>query len=268
MKLLKYSFVLSTILLTQGMAIDKEEMAKKLANPLANIVSIPIQANYQPNLGVNDEGSKWITNIQPIVPFSINDEWTLLTRTIVPIVSQDTGNPNVGTINGTGDVLLTTWLAPNEKTENGWLWGAGPAFLLPSGSDVSAKKWGVGPSVIALKQDGQFTYGALSNHIWSYGGSDAVTNKISLTLLQPFVSYVTKDAVTFSMNAETTYDWVAEEWTVPVTVLVSKLMHIGKFPVSVGVGPTYWVEAPESGPEGWGVKLAVTFILPKKMFGL
>lgn len=265
---LKYSVMIGLIFSTQAAGYDKKELAEKLSNPLSSIVSIPIQTNYYPNLGVNDEGSKWVTNIQPVVPVTINDDWSVLVRTIIPLVSQDTGIPSVGTIDGVGDVFLTTWLSPSAKTQSGWLWGAGAAFLLPSDTEVSAKKWGVGPSAIALKSEGHLHYGMLANHVWSYAGSDAVTNDISTTLLQPFASYVTDNAVTFAINSESTYDWVLEEWTVPVTVLVSKMMHIGRLPVSVGIGGTHWLEAPENGPDGWGVKLAVTFILPKKMFGL
>ncbi len=268
MRLLAYSLTIPLIFFTQGIAEDKQDLAKKLANPLESIISIPIQANYQPNLGVDDKGSKWLTNIQPIIPLTINDEWNILTRTVIPVISQDTGISSVGTIDGIGDVLFTAWLAPKAKTESGWMWGAGAAFLLPSGSELSAKKWGAGPSAIALKQEGKITYGGLANHIWSYAGSNAVTSEISTTLLQPFFSYVTEDAITYSINTESSYDWVSEEWTVPVTVLISKLIHIGKLPLSVGVGTTYWVDAAEAGPEGWGIKLAVTFILPKKMFGL
>jgi len=261
----------SLLLITSGMAVDqiqKQEIAKKLANPLAAIVSIPIQVHYKPNMGLNDEGSEWLTNIQPIVPFTINDEWTLLTRTIIPIISQDTGIPSVGTVDGVGDILFTAWLAPQEKTESGWLWGMGGAFLLPSGSEMSSEKWGAGPSAIALHQGKHINYGILANHVWSYAGSNRVTNDVSITHLQPFASYVTDGAITFSCNTESNYDWKTKEWTVPVTVLVSKIVHIGKLPFSVGVGTTYWAEAPENGPEGWGAKFAVTFILPKKIFGL
>jgi hypothetical protein len=264
----KYSVIMSMILLTPGVADNKKELAEKLANPLSSIVSIPIQANYYPNLGVDDKGSKWVTNIQPVVPVTLNDEWNLLVRTIIPLISQDTGIPSVGTIDGVGDVLLTTWLSPKAKTESGWIWGAGAVFLLPLDTDVSAKKWGAGPSAVAIKSEGHVTYGMLANHVWSYAGSDAVTDEISSTLLQPFTKYVTDNAMTFALSSESTYDWVAEEWTVPVTVMVSKLVHIGKLPVNVGIGATHWLEAPEYGPDGWGIRLAMTFILPKRMFGL
>jgi len=263
-----YSLIVSILCTTSAVSDDAAEIAKKLANPLSSIISVPIQANYQPNLGPDDKGSKWLTNIQPIVPLTINDEWTLLTRTVIPVISQDTGIPSVGTIDGVGDILFTAWASPDKKSESGWLWGAGAAMLLPTDTDVSAKKWGVGPSAIAIHKKDHITYGILANHIWSYAGSDAVTDDISTTLMQPFASYVTDNAVTFSFNTESTYDWVSHEWTVPATVLVSKLIRIGKLPVSLGIGGTYWLESPDNGPEGWGIKLATTFVLPKKMFGL
>ena len=145
LKTIKYTAIAFFLFANPSVGADSQDIAKKLANPLSSIISIPIQANYQPNLGVNGEGSGWITNLQPIVPLPLNDEWMLMTRTVIPIVSQDTGIPAVGRISGISDILFTAWAVPKEKTENGWLWGLGAALLLPSGTDTSKEKWGAGP---------------------------------------------------------------------------------------------------------------------------
>ena len=135
--------------------------------------------------------------------------------------------------------------------------------LLPSDSDLSAKKWGAGPTGLALKQDGPWSYGGLFNHIWSVGGSDAVTSNVNQTFVQPFLTYITPEAVTIALNTESIYDWENEQWTVPVNLVVTKVMKIGSQIISVGGGVTYWAEAPENGPEGFGVRLLFTFIFPK-----
>jgi hypothetical protein len=118
-------------------------------------------------------------------------------------------------------------------------------------------------SGIALKQDGPWTYGGLVNHTWSIGGSDKVLKNISTSFMQPFVSYVTPQAVTASLTSETTYDWENEQWFVPINATVSKVGKIGNQLVSYGAGVSYAAEGPDSGPKGWGARFILTFIFPK-----
>ena len=140
----------------------------------------------------------------------------------------------------------------------------GPVFLLPTGSEdaLSARKWGAGPTGVALKQDGPWTYGVLANHIWSFAG-DGDRPYVNSTFLQPFLSYTTRDAWTYTLNTESTYDWRASQWSVPINALITKLVKIGGHPVSVGAGVRYWAESPDSGPHGWGARAVVTLLFPK-----
>ena len=188
----------------ESAASSAEDIAKKLANPVAAMISVPFQVNYQPNIGLNDKGHQWLTNVQPVIPIDLNDERNIISRTIIPLVSKDTGISGADTLNGVGDIVQSLWLSPKKPTDSGWIWGAGAAFLIPTGSDVSAETWGVGPTALALKQDGPWTYGALFNHIWSTGGSGNID--ISSTFMQPFLTYITPEAVTIALNTESTYD--------------------------------------------------------------
>lgn len=258
-----------------ALSIDKKasatEVAKKLANPVAAMISLPIQPNYQPNMGLNDEGSQWLTNVQPVVPIDLNDEWNIISRTIVPIISRDTGNPGEDRINGLGDIVQSAWLSPKDPTDSGWIWGAGAAFLIPSSTDdaLGGDKWGAGPTGLALRQDGPWTYGGLFNHIWDFAGSDRfdgngnVANRVNQTFVQPFLTYITPQSVTFALNTETIYDWEREQWTVPINFAITKVMKFGGQMVSLGGGVTYWAEAPDAGPEGFGIRLLAIFIFPK-----
>lgn len=239
------------------------DVAKKLANPIAAMISVPFQLNYQQNYGLNDNGDKWTLNLQPVVPMELNEDWNVISRTILPMISQDSLFAGSGTQSGIGDIVQSVWFSPKSPTENGWIWGAGPVFLIPTGSDVSAKKWGTGPTAVALKQDGHWTYGGLANHIWSTGGSDEIVKDISSTFIQPFLTYITPEAVSFTLMTETTYDWKAKQWSVPVYGMVTKVGKIGNQIVSYGGGINYWAESPNGGPEGWGARLILTFIFPK-----
>ncbi len=249
-------------------ASSKEEMAKKLANPIAALISLPMQLNYDRGfLGTSgNDSNRWTLNVQPVVPFSIGEEWNLISRTIVPVVRTDNYPLGSGINNGIGDIVQSLFFSPKAPTENGWIWGAGPVFLIPSGSDMSAEKWGAGPTAVALKQDGPLTYGVLANHIWSTGGSDKVTKSISSTYVQPFFTYTTPGALSATLMTETTYDWEAssgDAWTVPLFLMVTQVGKIGDQLISYGAGVKYYAESPDKGPKGWGVRFVFTMMFPK-----
>jgi hypothetical protein len=246
------------------MADQEEDLALKLANPVANMVSIPIQANYDQNIGPEDEGSIWRINVQPVIPFELNEEWNLITRTILPIIDQsDIPQKGSGKF-GLGDITASQFFSPKAPTANGWIWGAGPVWLLPTAtsSSLGAKKWGLGPTAVFLKQENGITYGALVNHIWSFAGKSSRPD-INATFMQPFVSLTTESATTFGLNVESTYDWQTSEWAIPINLTVGQLVPMGNMPVSLTAGVRYWAVSADNGPEGWGFRLAVTLLLPK-----
>ena len=121
---------------------------------------------------------------------------------------------------------------------------------------------GPGSTAVLLKQEGHWTYGVLANHIWSVAGESG-RSKISSTFLQPFLSYTTPDAWTFGLNTESTYDWKAEQWSVPLNLTASKLLKVGSQALSVGGGVRYWADSPQAGPHDWGLRLVVTLLFPK-----
>jgi hypothetical protein len=237
------------------------ELAKKLSNPVAALISIPFQLNYDENIGPDDDGSRWTLNIQPVVPFSIGEDWNLISRSILPVVSIDGIPPGAGSDLGFGDTVQSFFFSPKAPTAGGWIWGVGPVLLLPtsSGSNFGLGEWGGGITGVALRQQGPWTYGALGNHIVDFTGD----TDLNQTFLQPFVSYTTPTAWTFALNSESTYDWEAEDWSVPVNAMVSKVTTVGGQPVSFGGGVRYWAETTPGGPEGWGARFVVTLLFPK-----
>lgn len=246
------------------MAKDQGELAKKLANPIASLISVPLQLNYDKNIGPQDEGSKWVLNIQPVIPFSLNENWNIITRTILPLIDQnDIPAKGMGE-SGMGDIVASQFFSPQALSKGGWTWGVGPVWLLPTATDdtLGGEKLGMGPTGVALKQQGSWTYGMLANHIWSVAGDDDRAD-ISSTFVQPFLAYVTSTHTTFSLNTESTYDWENEEWSIPINFMLAQMVKLGKLPVQISLGARYWADAPENGPEGWGGRFQFTFIFPK-----
>jgi len=238
------------------------DLAKKLANPVASLISVPIQANYDDGFGPTGDGSVWRTNIQPVIPFSLNDDWNLISRTIIPVIEQD-GFPAGFNKSGLGDIVQSFFFSPKEPV-NGWILGFGPVFLLPTASDsvLGGEQWGAGPTFLALKQTGRWTTGFLTNHIASFAGDDSRSD-VNATFLQPFVSYITPTKTTIGLNLESTFDWETDQWAIPVNFTVSQLLTIGGNPIQLGAGIRYWAESPAGGPDDWGFRLQVTFLFPQ-----
>jgi len=245
-------------------AQDEAELAKKLANPVASLISLPIQANYDANIGADEEGSVWRTNIQPVIPLSLGESWNLISRTILPVVSQtDIPSSGLGQT-GIGDVVQSLFFSPKGATKRGWVWGAGPVLLVPTASKdtLGSDQWGVGPTALALKQQGPWTIGALVNHIESVAGSDDRAG-VSATFVQPFLTYITRTKTSLSLATESTYDWENEAWSVPIMFNVQQMLKIGPQILQLGAGVRYWAESPEGGPQEWGARVQLTLLFPK-----
>jgi len=243
-------------------ADDAAELAKQLSNPIAALIQVPFQYNWDTGIGAAD-ADRSLLNIQPVVPFSVGEDWNLISRTIVPLIDADPTAPGASGHSGMGDIVQSLFLGPKAPTASGWIWGAGPVFLLPTATDkaLGTEKWGIGPTAVALKQKDGWTYGALFNHIWSFAGNDNRAD-VNATFLQPFIGYTTKTYTTITLTPESTYDWDARQWTVPVNLVVSQVVKLGNQPMSFALGYRKYVEAPAGGPD-WGLRFTMSLMFPK-----
>ncbi|HUN80513.1 MAG TPA: hypothetical protein VMV81_03295 [Phycisphaerae bacterium] len=310
-------------------ASDSQELAKKVANPISNLISVPFQSNFSwgggvdipslprplrllrhvpgiggidnpllpkalrpfrrfPGLGGSDAsgrlgsfGGRHLTrllalglarddreqafqyklNLQPVIPISLNKDWNVISRTILPVYAQhdEFGSSSQG---GLGDILQSLFFSP--KSGEPFLWGVGPVFLIPTSTDhnlLGSYRWGMGPTGVILKQSHGFTLGTLANHIWGFQRDDGRAN-VNATYLQPFLTYTTKTATTFGVSSESTYDWNESQWTIPIIPQISQIVRIGKIPVSLQLAGQYWVEKPDSAPD-WGMRFQIQFLFPK-----
>jgi len=247
------------------MAENDTGLATKLSNPVANLISVPLQFDIDDRSGPND-GSRYTLTAKPVIPFSVSDDAIIISRTLAPVVSQHNVTGKGESQFGLGDTTQSFFYSPKEPTAGGIIWGLGPDLLIPTGTDntLSGKKWGAGPTGVMLKQTGPWTLGTLVNHIWDYAGQND-HKRVSASFVEPFVAYTTSQAVTVFMNTESTYDWVDNEWSVPINLTVSKIIRFDKQIIQVGGGMRYWAKTPdETGPEGWGMRLTLTFLFPQR----
>lgn len=263
---LKLSLVSALILLPALSFSDQmstEELAKKAQNPIANMSSLPLQNNSNLNIGPEDQTQN-ILNVQPVYPFSLNDDFTVITRTIIPVVSNPSilTGPDEGRVNGIGDTLFTAFISPKDSEIT---WGVGPAILLPTATDdaLGQDTWAAGLSAVVLTMPGHWVIGSLVSNIWSVGGGDA---DINLFTWQYFVNY-NFDAGWYVTTAPIiTANWEADSdhrWTVPVGGGFGRIFRIGNQPINAQLSLYNNVVTPDDyGPE-WQVRAQIQFMFPK-----
>jgi hypothetical protein len=245
--------------------LSAEELAKLAQNPIGNLISVPFQNNtnfnYGPNRGVQD-----ILNIQPVIPISLTNDWNVITRTIVPLVSQPSLGPSVGAVNGLGDVQFNAFLSP--AVPGNWIWGAGTIVQLPTHTSASLgnESLGLGPTavVLRLEKGNPWVFGALANNVWSLGTSPAAP-AYSNGVLQPFVNFNFEGGLYVTSSPLVTMNWLAnagQQLTLPVGGGVGKIFHLGKLPVNMQLSAYYNAVRPDYAAD-WQVRAQIQFLFPK-----
>ena len=243
-----------------------EELAKAAQNPVADMISLPFQTNTNLGYGPDDDIQN-VLNIQPVVPFHLNENWNLITRTIAPLIYQPEVVEGTGDEFGLGDINFTAFFSPKNPTK-GIIWGAGPIFVLPTATDekLGSEKWSAGPSAAALTIQGPWLYGALINNVWSFAGDDD-RDDVNAMLIQPFVNYNLPDGWYLTSSPVITANWEADSdntWTVPVGGGVGKIFRIGNQPMNGQIQAFYNVEKPAVVGD-WTLRLQLQFLFPKGM---
>jgi hypothetical protein len=258
----------ATALLLAGSAhaeMSAEELAKLAQNPVGNLISVPFQNNTNYNVGPLN-GNQNILNIQPVIPIEISPEWNIITRTIVPVISQPKLSQDSERKNGIGDTVLSAFLSPAKPGH--WIWGVGPVVQLPTNTsdELGNKNWGLGPTfvVLRLEHGNPWVYGVLANNIWSLSSSKQ-GGSYNNGLIQPFVNYNFKGGFYLVSGPILTVDWKADsgqQWTVPLGGGIGKIFHLGKLPVNTTLQAYYNVVHPDNGAN-WQLRAQVQFMFPK-----
>ena len=239
------------------------ELANQLANPIANLLSIPLPNNFDFGLGEGD-GFRYQLNIQPVIPIPLGGRWRLVARVVFPILIYQenvvTPQDPVGeSFAGAADATVSLFLVPPHQVA-GLTIGAGPAIVPPTSTDdrLAPGHTGLGPTAVAIWQSHGVTVGLLANHVWAITDED---DDYSQTFLQPQLAYVLPTNTTLTIQSEALYQWYSGVWTVPIIGGVGQLVRVGPLPLSIGLHGKWYVEHPESAPD-WGLRAFVTAIVP------
>jgi hypothetical protein len=238
------------------------ELAKSAQNPVASLISLPLQNNTDFNFGPQD-GTLNTLNVQPVWPFEINENWNLITRTIVPIVSQPGLTSGQSRETGLGDATFTGFFSPKDSGK--WTWGAGPVVLIPTNTDsrLGADEWGVGASVVVLTMPGNWVVGSLVSNVWDIGASAG--NEVNFFTWQYFINYNMDGGWYLTSAPINTANWEAEsgqKWTVPVGGGAGRVFRIGKQPINASAQYFYNLEHPDQVGD-WSLRLQLQFMFPK-----
>ena len=259
---------LGLLLLSSGAAraeMSPEELAKLAQNPIGNLVSVPFQNNTNFNYGPLEK-TQDVLNIQPVYPIHVNDDWNVITRTIIPLLWQPALYPGQGSTFGLSDIQFSAFLSPANP--QGLIWGVGAIAQLPTNTDdvLGNDRWGLGPTAVVLKLEkgNPWVYGVLVNNIWSVTHSNG-SPPINQMLVQPFLNYNFAGGTYLTSSPIITANWQADSgdtWTIPLGGGAGHIFHLGKLPVNTQLAGYYNVETPKYGPD-WQLRFQVQFMFPK-----
>ena len=242
---------------------SETELAKKTQNPVADLISVPFQNNFSFGVGPRD-ATQWLLNVQPVIPIRLNEDWNLITRTIVPIISQGSPAPGIDHVGGLGDINPTLFLSPAGSKK--LIWGVGPTMTFPTASDkqLGSGKYSAGPAAVALTMQGPWVVGALANNQWSFAGWG--DTKVNALLIQPFVNYNLPRGWYLTSAPIMTANWAThtDKWIVPVGGGGGKLWRVGKvgLPINTQLQGFYNAIKPDFAGD-WQLRLQIQFLFPK-----
>jgi opacity protein-like surface antigen len=240
-----------------------EDLAKQSQNPIADLVSLPFQSNTNFNTGPFNRTQE-VLNIQPVVPLHINADWNMISRTIVPVISQPDPIFDSNT-NGIGDITQSLFISPAHPGP--LIWGVGPVFTVPSATDpiLGQGKVLLGPTVVLVTTPGHWVIGLLANNQWSVGGNP-LRPRVNEFLGQPFINYNMEHGWFLTTAPIITANWLAapgQQWTVPVGGGFGRVFKLGDQPVSASIAGYYNAIRPD-GTSTWQLRVQLALLFPER----
>jgi len=248
----------------ESSAQGTSEVAKQAQNPIANVISVPLENDFYPHTGI-DKNDSYVLEMKPVVPFKLGNDWNLITRTIIPIVQVPDLSPTIQGTSGLGDIQTSLFFSPAKVGKI--IWGAGPVISLPTATEdiLGTKKTSIGPTAVALTIQGHWLFGTLVQNLFSVAGPRERSD-VNQMLMQPFVNYNLRHGWYLTSSPIITANWEVSgnnRWTVPVGGGVGRIVHFGKIPVSTYAQVFRNVQRPD-GTTSWSTRFQMQFLFPKK----
>ncbi len=236
-----------------------QQLADKLSNPVANLISVPFQNNTVWGIGPNN-GTQNVLNFQPVIPIKLTKGLTLINRLVLPIIAQFNVTGLGESQNALSDLQYSMFFAP---TTGKLIWGVGPIFSIPTATNTAtgSGRFSIGPTGVFLYQNSGWTMGALINQFWSVGGNPDRGNQTQ-GYLQPFLAHSWKSGAGVSMTGEMTQNWKVKRTQTYINVMFQGLTKFGKFPVQLVVGPRIPVSALPDLKGYFGVRASLVLVFP------
>jgi hypothetical protein len=245
-------------------AQESSDIAKQAQNPIASLISVPLENDFNPYTGVNKEDS-YVLEMKPVIPIRLSNDWTLITRTIIPVIQVPDLAPGVSGTSGLGDIQESLFLSPTKAGPV--IWGVGPVISIPTATEniLGTKKLSLGPTVVVLRIQGHWLFGSLAQNLFSVAGPSGRPD-VNQMLLQPFVNYNLPHKWYLTSSPIITSNWEVrpnERWVVPVGGGVGKIVHFGKLPVNIYTQFFRNVQRPD-GTSSWSARFQMQLLFPKK----
>ena len=241
-------------------AQDNADLAKKLSNPISDLVSVPFQFNWDQTVGPQHL-TRFILNVQPVIPFKLTHDWNLIARTIIPISSAP--GPEGSRYSGVGDINQQFFFTPAKP--GAIIWGAGPVLSLPTSTAVptTTGSWGGGVGAVVVKMTGPFVLGGLVTQVWPMADTGGEP-EVDLLTLQPFLNFNFGPGYALGFAPVMTANWdgaPGERWTIPLGIGISRTTVFNGRPMSLAAQYYHNLERPSAGP-GNQLRLVMTLLFP------
>jgi hypothetical protein len=238
------------------------EISKQVENPVTRRITLPLRYEADFLDGAYKATKDSFEIDQAVMPFRLNEDWALITRTKLPVEALPPKKLGESWAFGLSNGYTTFFLSPEHG--EGFYWGVGPVLYYPSAGNLALgpTKWGSGPSAAFIKEDeGPWVIGAVVNNIWSFGGPGG-TNQL---FLNPFLHYHFADGWSVGSSPEITANWIASggKWTVPVGGGFGKAFVLGGQAMKLDFDAYYNAVRPKAGNETWLLQVKLTFQFPE-----
>ena len=268
------------------------ESAAAQQNPITSASRLWLEWNVTPNVQwapssvdpqADPDRSINVFKLQPVFPFRLNEDWTLLTRTIFRFVSAPSASPELGLTpigepivlgwnqrnrTGLSDVSPTAFFVPNLGPE--WTIGVGASMVIPSGDGpTDSGKLSVGPALLGYYHRGPWTVGARMRNIWSVAG-DPESDEVHRFIAQPLIRYQFNKNWFFTSSPIISSDWThpdGDGWTVPLGGGLGYAFKLAKQPMQISLEGYYNAVKPTVAGEellgDWTIRTQWQVLFPK-----